>query len=294
VQEQSYPYGYPTARELKTLICDEFSNPNTAASRLLGDNSDYSPDEFCGFKEAFLRSGQPSIDAFLERRPNFLGVGKLAIAYCLVPFEDERKLYQPDPNRGGDWYEYLSVKLNTSFEEFGNNKLSVITFNYDHSVEHYLLTSLQNLYGKPFDECAKLLAQIPIIHVYGQLGRQPYPQPGCHLYEPNRQSFADVALAAEGITLLHEGISELHEARRLLHAAEKICFLGFSFHPLNVSRLAIETQNAGSKSIFGTARGLVGGELTDVERRTHSALGSNIVLHSSDNLETLRMNMILG
>jgi hypothetical protein len=189
----SYPYGFPTAKELKGLICETFSHREAPASRLLGDNSDYSPDEFFGFREAFLKSGQPSVDAFLERRPSFLGVGKLAIAYCLIPFEDEAKLYRPDFLRGGDWYEYLSVKLSSSFEEFGNNKLSIITFNYDRSLEQYLLNSLVNLHGRTFDECAKTLAKIPIIHVYGQLGEHPYPQKGCYEYRPHREQFINVA-----------------------------------------------------------------------------------------------------
>jgi hypothetical protein len=234
------------------------------------------------------------VDAFLERRPNFLGVGKLAIAYCLIPFENEAQLYQPNSSRGGDWYEYLSVKLNASFDEFGQNKLAIITFNYDRSLEHYLLTSLQNLHGRTFDECAKTLAEIPIIHVYGQLGKRPYPQPECHLYQPDRERFAYVARAAAGITLLHEEISELEEARNLLVAATKVCFLGFSFHPLNVSRLAIDTRNAGSKGVFGTAHGLIGSELTDVERKVQLALGSSISLTNADNLELLRMNLMLG
>ena len=45
-------------------------------------------------------------------------------------------------------YQYLSVKLNSSFEEFGENKLSIITFNYDCSLEHYLLNSLINSHEK--------------------------------------------------------------------------------------------------------------------------------------------------
>src|SRR6266487_1140334 len=108
----SYPYGFPTAKELKKRICEEFSNPNTAASRLLGEGASYSPEDFFNFKEAFLKSGQPSVDAFLEWRPNFLDIGKLAIAYCLIPFEDESKLFTPPSLRVGDWYESLSVKLN--------------------------------------------------------------------------------------------------------------------------------------------------------------------------------------
>jgi hypothetical protein len=78
----------------------------------ISDGKGYSPDGFFRFREAFWKSGQPSVDAFLEWRPDFIAIGKLAIAYCLLPFEDESKLFTPPGNRGGDWYEYLSVKLN--------------------------------------------------------------------------------------------------------------------------------------------------------------------------------------
>ena len=75
------------------------------------------------------------IDAFLTVGQSF-NVGKLAIAYCLMLFEDETKLYQPDGDlRGGNWYAYLVGKLDLTFEEFGNNKLSIVTFNYDRSLE---------------------------------------------------------------------------------------------------------------------------------------------------------------
>jgi len=183
----SYPYGFPTAKGLKELICEQFSSTRATASQLISclnpEGSEYAPEEFSTFRDAFLKSGQPSVDAFLQRRPEFLGVGKLAIAFCLMPFEREEKLYHPD---GKDWYEYLSVKLNSSFEEFGENKLSIITFDYDRSLEHYLLNSLINLHGKTRDECVKALAQIPIVHVYGHLGERPYPQQGSQMYRPDQ------------------------------------------------------------------------------------------------------------
>jgi hypothetical protein len=138
----SYPYGFPTAKQLKASICEAFANPDTTACRLLGDNSDFNRDAIFGFREAFYRSGLPSVDAFLEKRADLLPIGKLAIAYGLIPFEDENMLYQLTPGRGGHWYEYLSEKLNTSFEDFGANSLSIITFNYDRSLEHYLFTAL--------------------------------------------------------------------------------------------------------------------------------------------------------
>jgi hypothetical protein len=297
----SYPYGFPTAKGLKELICQAFSDLSTSATLLLSDESDelrYTPpsaEEFFQFREAFLKSGQPSVDAFLERRPNFLRVGKLAIAYCLIPFEDEAKLYRPDLSRGGDWYEYLSTKLNSSFEEFGNNKLSIITFNYDRSVEHYLLNSLLNLHGKEPDKCANALAQIPIVHVYGQLGKHPYPQGDCLQYRPDLvQHAVYVRRAAAGITLYHEEAEAASAAaRELLRTAKRVCFLGFSYHPLNIARLNIGGSFDLSTLVFGTARGLIGLEVDNVRNRLAEAIGGDTQLSDTDNLDILRRNMLL-
>jgi len=196
--------------------------------------------------------------------------------------------------RGGNWYEYLSVKLNSSFEEFGNNKLSIITFNYDRSLEHYLLNSLINLHGRTLDECAETLAQVPIIHVYGQLGKVPYPQSRCHLYRPNRESFEDVARAAAGITLLHEQASDLRQAHELLAAARRVCFLGFSYHPMNLERLTLKDSSL-HRAVFGAAFGLIGDEIHDVSERLHrTLLGGNVTLSDDDNLLVLRKHLILG
>ena len=128
----SHPYCFPTAAMLKTQICQEFRNENAEPSGVLGDSSGHSPGEFVKLENALARSGQQSVDAFLEHRTEFIEVGKLAIAYCLIPFETAHNLFQDDSNcggRGGDWYQYLFGRLNAPFEEFSQNKLSVITFN---------------------------------------------------------------------------------------------------------------------------------------------------------------------
>ena len=293
----SCPYGFPTAKQLKRLICQAFSDPETPSSLLLSNLHGRPSRNFFEFTEAFRKSGVPSVDAFLLHRTDFLEAGKLAIAYCLIPFENEASLYIPSAP-AEDWYEYLSERLNVSFENFGKNALSIITFNYDRSLEHYLFTSLQNLFGRSVDECIKKLAEIPIIHVYGQLGTVPYPQHGCRPYEPLggdvRKDRDTVLDAAHGITLLHERESDLREAHDLLAAARTICFLGFSYHELNVYRLAIKAAGGPSKDIFGTALGMIGGEVSDIQRRVHEALGSQISLIDADNLYVLRQNLILG
>ena len=288
----SAPYGFPVASELKQKICDAFAKDPTA-TRFLHEGSEIPMNVFLEFREAFRKSGQSSVDAFLERRPDFIPVGKLAIAYCLIPYESEDAFFQP--TCGGDWYQYLFGKLNASFEEFGQNKLSVITFNYDRSLEHFLLTTLQHSHGKTFDECADLLVNhVPIVHVYGQLSEHRYPHPEARQYSPDREPFEAVASAAHGIKILNETEPKFDEAHRLLADAGRICFLGFGYHELNIKRLAIDTTSVGSKYIYGTCRDLIGKELETAKMTVQQAIGSALELEGNDNLETLRYYRVLG
>jgi hypothetical protein len=298
----SSPYGFPTAKELEELICDAFSSPTEKASQLLGgDESQYAPKQFFEFREAFLRSPL-SIDAFLQRRREFLEVGKLAIAYCLILFETEANLYRRDRDlRGGNWYKYLAGKLDSAFEEFGDNKLSIITFNYDRSLEYYLLNSLIHSHGKKRDECVNALATIPIVHVYGQLGEKPYPQQGCRRYHPNEvEQFRYVETAADGIKLYYEEAKAATEkARELLTRAKHVCFLGFGYHAFNVDRLNIGGCLDLSTTVIGTTRGLFRMEVRSAKNRLAQAIGGDITLNEdvadnlNDNLNVLKQHMFL-
>lgn len=171
-----------------------------------------------------------------------------------------------------------------------------ITFNYDRSLEHYRLNSLHYSHGKEFDECAKTLAKIPVIHAYGQLGKPnySYPQERYLQYRPDPDRLINVG-AARGITLLHEEAEAAASlARELLSRAKRVCFLGFSYHPLNIARLNIGGSFDLSTTIIGTARGLIGREVQIASNRLAEALGGSINLSDADNLDILRRHMFLG
>lgn len=68
----------------------------------------------------------------------------------------------------------LFNSLNRPFQEFGENPVSFIRFNYDISVEYYLFNCLKNSYRQTDDEGAKQLRKIPIVHVHGNLGALPW------------------------------------------------------------------------------------------------------------------------
>ena len=166
-----------------------------------------------------------------------------------------------------NWYQYLFSMLNTSFDEFDQNELAIITFNYDRSLEHYLFTSLQNAYNKNDEECAEKLIKIPIIHVYGKLGRLPWEKTNYSLVPFDLGTHPDtlglyVGRGGENIKIIHENIEkdpEFNQAFKLLMDSEHIYFLGFGFNETNLKRLRIELlchPNVSEKVICGTSYGL--------------------------------------
>ena len=130
------------------------------------------------------------------------------------------------------------------FGDFQKNKLRVITFNYDRSLEHFLFTSLKESYDKKDEDCAEVLSKIPIIHVYGSLGRLHW-QPGSGSIVPYgfENRIEHIKKASENIMLLDRdgtwtgGFDRAHE---VLHDAKRIYFLGFGFNPTNLERLEME------------------------------------------------------
>lgn len=255
-----FPTGYELVKEINTML--KPSRTGTILSDLVKEQN--GPTHVENFRIALEKSGKPSVDAFLEHRPEFLDVGKLAIAWALLPRENEERLFSNGPN----WYEYLFNKLNARFEEFNQNSLSILTFNYDRSLEHYLFTALKNAYGKQPAECAKMLHSIRIIHLYGQLGELSYLNP------PGVDFGAGVTAdtlrkCADGIQIIHEDDAidkpQFQQAHELLRNAERICFLGFGYDKTNLKRLMAHDTKS-DQSILGSAIGFSQTECNLIKR----------------------------
>jgi len=207
------------------------------------------------FRRELTYSGRSSVDAFLEHRPEFLEVGKLTIALALMPFEEEHRLFEISPDRPS-WYEYLYEKLNAPFQSFDKNRLSIITFNYDRSLDQYLFRALKHSYGQSDQECAKKLNSIPLIHVHGCLGRLPWQGIPARHYTANYRS-TDIEVASKQIVVVPEDLDTspaFDEAFRIMTDAQRIYFLGFGYNHMNLKRLSIDQLRG--KCMIGTAYGL--------------------------------------
>ncbi len=256
----SMPYQFPSGRKLMRDVYIYLSEKHPSSWIPILNQLGIETNHIQAFREELHYSGRASVDAFLEYRPEFLKVGKLAITLGLIPHEMESSLFNVTHN----WYEYLFNKLNTPFEEFDENKLSIVTFNYDRSIEHYLFTVLRNAYGKSEKECANKLNKIQIIHVHGRLGALPWQEgPGRPYY--HKVSLEEIKTASEQIVVISEDIetsTAFEKSFSLMSAADIICFLGFGYHEANLRRLKIDKLS--NKTVLGAFYGLGDAEIRKI------------------------------
>ena len=180
----SKPYGFPTARELREEIIfntipllKKYADENRK-------NQDFDDHPFIKnvkeFIEVFKNSSTSSIDLFLSRNKEFYKIGKDIITLLLANYELESKFREEIENKNNDWYfnffETLTkdIILSDDISKFANNNVSIITFNYDRSLEHFLYESLIYSFRGKANEIQELMKAFKVIHVYGKLAPLPW------------------------------------------------------------------------------------------------------------------------
>lgn len=88
----SIPYGFPSGRDLLLEVYDKLLDKNSSFFRLIYDSSVNDIKIIEEFRDSLLKSYQPSIDAFIEKRSEFLDIGKSSIISSLLPYETENKI----------------------------------------------------------------------------------------------------------------------------------------------------------------------------------------------------------
>ena len=253
----SKPYGFPLGSELRD---DVIRRRNGSATRSLLFQIGISDHEYESFLEELSKSGYSSVDAFLEDRKQWLQVGKACIAQSLLEYEGLNPSSLFPPNQPKDhWYEILWSHLKAdSWQSFQDNKLTIVTFNYDRSLEHYLSHVLCNNYGVHEELPATFLESL-IIHVHGHLGK--YTGRLDYGYSPTKNK---VIIAKDSIKIVHESDSSTREFKRANHVLEEarwVYFVGFAFHGQNMRKMSIFNKPQdklirGRPFIRGTHKGI--------------------------------------
>ena len=263
----SAAYRLPTALELTQQIVAQMPKRVGVLEKLKGIRKEHI-DEFV---RALARSDIASVDEFIGRRTEFMRVGKAAIADTLYRAEEPNRAslhYQQEgildhTNPIDHWLELVWKHLRTDAtpESFENNKLKIVTFNYDRMVEAYLTRVMVETFDLSNDEAIEIWqTAIPIVHVHGQLSDSRLVD------EDGDPTTSQLTESIDTIRVLPEssgGDEPFALAGEYLENAWAVCFLGFSYHPDNLRRLDVKNKTA-KKHVWGTAVGMTEAECRKV------------------------------
>jgi hypothetical protein len=262
----SQAYGFPLGVTLRDQVCRLLVTiPYSLIMQQLG----FERAATSAFVKDLSRSGFPSVDAFLEARQRYLDIGKAAIALVLLPYEQPDHLFPPHVRHANHWYEYLINEMGVGTSAWKNNRLTVLTFNYDRSFEHYFTSVIRQRAAVSERKAANLFKQVTIVHLHGQLGKHPglgrNPVPYGVQLTPKL-----ILRAAKGIRVISEAgdsLSTFRRARRFLLDAKRVYFLGFGFAQVSIERLGVFNSDDFHPVVLGgTSKGITDRQWTRITR----------------------------
>lgn len=239
----SCPYGFPTASELRELILlrNRFKI-DQAIRRMhaLGELADvadafiqacYEASYIQSFRDQFFLSQTASIDNFVQNRPEFDTIARHTLS-AIFSHCERRDLLD------GDWYQLFRRVLLANGPDFDPERYSIITFNYDRSLEYFLWRAIQHTFGLQEGVAYQHLQRLSIHHVYGSLGDLRDASKG------EVVPFADthylrIDAAAKSLRLVPpRANTDSKLIDEIMTKTEFLCFVGFGFWQENFDLVA--------------------------------------------------------
>lgn len=229
-----------------------------------------------------IRDAMPqasSIDAFIDSLSGDKQIelcGKLAIVRTILEAEAKSHLF----------VEFLGVNQQLTYDRLENawfnrffrllienckpsdiakrlSSVVLVIFNYDRCIEHFLYYAIQNYYGMSAADVVQLLQRLEIYHPYGTVGSLPwFSQNHAIAYGATTSATQLLGLASQIKTYTEgtdESSSDVNAVRSYMKTSDKLVFLGFAFHRLNMELLlpsATSQTQCTDQRVFGTAYGI--------------------------------------
>ena len=214
-----------------------------------------------------------SIDTVLDQHDNdtmILGSGKLAIAHFICQAEAKSILRLTPrvpgdlPIQGTDTWLYQFGLLVTSGVprsqvEKSLDNLSIVSFNYDRSIEHFLPYAMVVAFGMQLKEAQEIVsAKLNIVHPYGTVGRLPWQKgeaPDCEWGTEQPWNIHNLAQQIRTSAEIQRDHQMLLKIRGMVSSSKRIVMLGFGFQPQNVDIL-IDYSMSHDPELIATVYGL--------------------------------------
>jgi hypothetical protein len=237
----------------------------------------------------------PSIDHFLDAHAGNVEIellGKLAIASTIL-HEERTSLLAPPPTRGalidpnaiqGTWYAAFgrmimqAVRRDAVADAFQN--LTIVSFNYDRCIEHFLFVALQAYFAIDEKAAATALEGLRIIHPYGVVGALPWqdPEKAVPFGGSSELDLLDVAGSLKTFTESVES-GTAGAIKEAVAAAETMIILGFGYHQQNMDLLNPGAITA-ARRVFATTGGISAWDKSTVVYLIHALLnGADAQIH---------------
>lgn len=221
-----------------------------------------------------------SIDNFLDVHNEDRVVeicGKIAIVREILRAESSSIMRPVDTNAGNytlsfqgvrkTYYSYLFQLLteNCRFTDLPARlrRVCFVVFNYDRCIELYLRYAVQNYYAVSDAQAVEALKALRIFHPYGTVGQLPIASYGAPISLGGEPNGHDLLATARNIKTFTEstdpGSSNISDIRAAVQVSQRIVFLGFAYHRMNIELLSPTSKRAsarGDRRIFGTAVGV--------------------------------------
>lgn len=196
-------------------------------------------------------------------------VGKFAIVRCILAAEEASPLSKwvdhfPDQINletfADTWLDQLTKLLTegrrkSQIGEIFEN-LSIINFNYDRIVEHYLPFAISNYYGLKPADIRDVMPALAVLRPYGKAGNLPWENAENAVAFGNCGA-ANIEIAAEQILTFTEQVQDenlVNGIRSIIQNADRIVFLGFGYHRQNLELLKVAAPQ--HVEICGTSFGM--------------------------------------
>ena len=267
-----FPVGSGLAASIEAQMADELSARDGPIINALSRTGFGTAQSQAMERIARGLSARESIDQFIDdcKDGAIERVAKLAISLFILRAEASSKLNRP---RGLSAERTLRTIRDTwlgiicrhgrpaaNSQDFTARlrDISFVTFNYDRCIEKFLLTWAQESLNKSENDIAKLVAKVPVIHAFGQVG---------HLTSLSFQSNNEIPFGSDNDQFLDRASKEIQtfteelrsghaaKVRDELAAADVIVFLGFHYHEQNM-RILFGDKMPNGKTIFGTTLGM--------------------------------------
>jgi len=241
-----------------------------------------------------------SIDNYIEAHEQDARVklcGKLAITNCILEAENKSLLRSssqvPDFSRVSEtWFNHFfgmlseacpRSKIETMFEN-----VSMVNFNYDRCVEHFFTEAIRCYYNCDLATADACIGAMLHVHPYGTVApwreHKSYWPFGDLIRSPEDlldyakriRTYSEQSSAPEGLSALHSAIA----------GAETIVFMGFAYHPMNMSLLQPADRTSAARRIYATTHGMSDADRRAIDRQIRD-LFPQCPAVSSDNVHLI-------